>query len=291
MTLVANGNGATTFHSVTATRRCPVCEGKDGCSLADDGLIACRRRQGEQTGFVCHGPAKKDAAYTLYRKAADVHRSRFTIKRPTRPATNWPVVAERFRANLTADRAAELAADLGLPTSALDALAVGFNPDDAEGPAWTFPEVLGDGVTVCGVGRRFKDGRKKAMAGSARGLTVPVGWQDAPGPVLLPEGASDVLALAGVLGLCAVGRPSNLGGVAFLVELLRGVAASREILVLAEFDPTERGEWPGLAGAQTTAAKLAAELKRPIRWALPPNKSKDARRWLLDQPEYGGGRD
>ncbi len=279
---------------VSHSHPCPVCQGKDGCSVeADasgaDGLIFCRRRTGQQPGFRYIGQAGGDPQFSLYRAEDDTRSGHFRMHAPPggRQTTDWPALAARFQRNLTADLAAELAAALGLPAHALDALPVGYNPADPRGRCWTFPEVLGDGLTICGISRRFADGGKMAMPGGSRGLTVPVDWLGAPGPVLLPEGPSDVLALAGALGLSAVGRPSNTGGVRLLAALLTAVPPDREIIVLGEFDPKQDGTWPGLTGAKETAAKLTAELKRPVTWALTPDGAKDARRWLLDQADYG----
>ncbi|WP_171475045.1 hypothetical protein [Frigoriglobus tundricola] len=49
------------------------------------------------------------------------------------------------------------------------------------------------------------------MPGSKRGLTLPTGWRDRPGPVFVVEGPTDAAALTAA-GLAAVGRPSNAGG-------------------------------------------------------------------------------
>src|SRR5205085_334883 len=118
--------------------------------------------------------------------------------------------------------------------------------------------------------------------GSKRGLIIPEGWERRKGPVLLAEGASDTAALH-ALGLAAVGRPSNGGGVQALAELLRG--CDREVIVLGEFDPKRDGTWPGLTGAQAVAAQLAGRLGRQVRWALPPDQAKDVREWLTRQKE------
>ena len=57
---------------------------------------------------------------------------------------------------------------------------------------------------------------------TARGLTIPDGWLAAAvrrRVLFLVEGASDVITLTGA-GLPAIGRPSNLGGVEHLAQLL-----------------------------------------------------------------------
>ncbi|HEY1379823.1 MAG TPA: AAA family ATPase [Gemmataceae bacterium] len=69
--MTASATNGTSFRSATAARPCPVCDGKDGCSEKSDGLILCRRRQGQQPGFRCLGPAKGDPAWTCYRREGD----------------------------------------------------------------------------------------------------------------------------------------------------------------------------------------------------------------------------
>jgi hypothetical protein len=180
--------------------------------------------------------------------------------------------------NLTPELRRELARVLGLPESALSTLEFGYLLNEC---AWTFPEVDHEGRIV-GLLRRYLDGSKRLMAGGKRGLTIPAGWQDRPGPVIVPEGPSDVLALT-AMGLAAVGRPSNTGGVEMMAKLLADVPADRPIVVLGEFDPKANGKWPGRDGAVKAAEELAAKLGRTLSWALPPAGTKDARAWCKAQ--------
>ena len=200
-------------------------------------------------------------------------------KNPPGAPKDWPARAATFAANLDAGRRKGSAAKLGLPTDALDALPLlGFNPDDPAGACVTFAEVDVAG-NVVGLLRRFPDGRKKAMRGGKRGLTLPTGWRDRPGPAFVVEGPTDAAALTAA-GLCAVGRPSNAGGVKLLADLFRDLDAGREIVVVGENDRKPAGAWPGRAGALSVARGLAAALGRPVRWALPPADAKDVRDWL-----------
>jgi hypothetical protein len=86
------------------------------------------------------------------------------------------------------------------------------------------------------------------------------------------------------IGLAVVGRPSNLAGVGLLIDLLFDIPAHREIVVVAERDKKDDGNWPGRDGAISVATQLAEALDRPIPWALPPDDSKDARAWLQSMP-------
>jgi hypothetical protein len=150
-----------------------------------------------------------------------------------------------------------------------------------EGECWTFPERNAK-CEIIGVSLRFKDGKKKVEEGGRRGLAIPAGWQDRPGPLYLPEGASDVLALTAA-GCAAVGRPSVNGGVKLLAELIKAeVPTTRPIIWLGENDRDPKtNRWPGRDESKKAAAKLAAECpEHQILFSLPPNTiDKDIRKW------------
>lgn len=269
--------------SVTPQRPCAVCHGHDGCSTTPDGLMLCRRRDGAQPGFRHLGPAQGDRSWHLYRREGDDRNGHHSATpRPSRPPLDWSTRADLFQRNLTVELRQELAQVLGVAEACILGLHVGYMIDD-QGGAWTFPEQDGQGNFV-GISRRWRDGRKRALPGGRRGLTIPDGWRDRPGPILLPEGASDVLALWS-LNLCAVGRPSNMGGVDHLASLLHDLPGDRDIIVLGEHDPKPDGTWPGRDGARHTAQELARRLRRPVQWALPPGGAKDARAWLQAQAD------
>jgi hypothetical protein len=146
---------------------------------------------------------------------------------------------------------------------------------------------------VTGISRRYPEPvsfhgelkNKLMMKGAKHGLYVGTGWESRPGPLFGPEGASDLMALH-VGGLAVVGRNSAKGGAEVLARFLRRVPRYRDIIIVGDNDErpskTKPGtnEWPGKEGAQATAAKLADELNRPVKWALPPAQHKDARVWV-----------
>src|SRR5439155_20673048 len=186
--------------------------------------------------------------------------------------------ARQLVEGLTPERRHELAETLGLPEATLAMLPfLGFDPEDRWGPCWTFPEVDGAGRVV-GIRRRYQNGDKKLMQHASPGLTLPHGWQERGGPVLGLEGAGDTLAATAV-GLAAVGRPNDTGGVEALAELFRAVPPEREIIIIGHFDPKRDGRWPGRDGAAGVAARLQGILGRPVYWALPPGE-KDVRDWV-----------
>ena len=180
-----------------------------------------------------------------------------------------------------------LAKTLGVAPWALDQLHVGF-----DGVAFIFPEQNHCGQIV-GVNRRHADGKKLCVVGSRRGLTYAEDWCDAPGPILVVEGGSDVAAGL-TLGLCVVGRPSNTGGVEYLTRLLG--KHDRRIILVAERDEKDRSQlglihdpdcrccgmcYPGLHGARVSAERLTKQLGRLIHWSFLPMPHKDLRAWLV----------
>lgn len=261
---------------VTPSSPCPVCKKPDWCLVAPDGFaVICGRVESAKR---C-----RDAGW-LHRLADPVPPIPPKPKGTTMHPKNWAAEAKTFAANLDAPRRAKLAAHLGLPLDALDVLPLlGFSPD-AKGPYFTFPECDHAGMVI-GLNRRFTDGLKKMIGGGKRGLTLPDGWRGRAGPLLIVEGPTDTVSLIAA-GLCAIGRPNNTGGVSLLTKLLRDWPAERRIVVVGENDDKESGEWPGRIGAESTARQLAKSLNRPVRWALPPVGSKDARHWLT-APERG----
>jgi hypothetical protein len=199
------------------------------------------------------------------------------------PPEEWEVRCAawaEFFAKSSAARST-LAQALTLPESVLEQLpGVGVWNDHKKGPCWTFPERDAQGRIV-GVGLRFRNGDKPSAPGSARGLSLPLGWKERSGPLYLVEGPSDTLAMTAA-GLAAIGRPSNVGGVKLLAELIRAeVPAERRLIWLGENDRKANGEWPGKDDSRKAAAKLVAELGRTVEFGMPPNATeKDMRAWF-----------
>jgi hypothetical protein len=287
----------TTFKAASRGQPCPVCGGQtSGCKRGGDGLLLCRCSSGDVAGFVRLSQSDKDPQWTAYRPDGDPrlrersHEGNGRAEKPSGCAADWQARAAELCWALTPALRDEVAGELGLPPATLADLAVGWcaagphrDPETGKplGGCWTFPEVNATGKVV-GLTCRYRDGTKKAWPGGARGLFCPDGWREQPGPLLLPEGPTDVAALT-AMGLPAVGRPSNRAGVDHLVELLRDFQPGRQIVVLGEWDPKDTGQWPGVEGARVTAAALTGKLGRAVTWALPPGGAKDVRAWLQQQ--------
>jgi len=238
------------MNPVTAETPCPV----GGGITSDGGLIVCGRSE------------------TPVDRVAD------SSKKEVVKPTDWTAEATRFAERLTPAARTALSQSLRLPESAFAALPlIGVSGTAGEGYAYTLPEVDGN-RRVIGLSTRNPDSTKKMRPGGKRGLTVMLTFVDIGGPVLLVEGASDTLALTAA-GLCAVGRPSNTGGVRHLATLLKD--DRRPIVVVGENDAKPDGAWPGRDGAIRTAESLAKALGRDVAWTLPPDDAKDVRAWLM----------
>lgn len=202
--------------------------------------------------------------------------------------------AAEYEGALTQERLDQLANMLKVSSESLRRLHVGWKADNRrldretgkwfdDGPAWTFPERDAQG-RVIGIQRRFVDSAldKKVIAGSRRGLYLPDGWSEMPGPVIIPEGASDVAAVLTVGGT-GVGRPNVRAGIDLLADLLRDDA--REIVVAGENDQKPDDSWPGRAGAEKVSRTLADRLGRPVKLLMPPPGFKDLREFLAATKE------
>jgi hypothetical protein len=192
---------------------------------------------------------------------------------------DWAQLAGYYAQN-AAVRIMNLAKQLGVSYASLADQGAGWS-DRRE--CWTFPERNGSGKIV-GILTRDLTGKKRRIKGSQSGLSFTCDWNAGDGPIFLVEGPSDFAALK-TIGLSAVGRPSNRGGVAFLTNLLFDVPAQREIIVVGERDQKPTGLWPGKEGAISVATQLAEALERPIAWGFPPDNAKDSRAWLQAMPQ------
>ena len=282
---------------------CPICGHKNWCGRSDEDLILCKRppSPAEVAGYLYKGMAK-DGTTAMYVEAGK-QRRRVGAGPPVRRGRNdgpsvspdAPETAHRAAvAALTPERRLALATELGLPETVLSELAIGWSDttrhhaDRDIAGAYIFPEYDSQGRLI-GVSYRFPAekvtgltdadgkpvGNKSSPAGLRRGLTLPAAWREMPDPVLVVEGPTDVLA-ARAVGLSAIGRPSNSGGVAFIAPLCR----HRRLIILGENDRKSDGRWPGKEGSEAVARRLEAQWQRPVPVAYPPDSIKDVRDWV-----------
>jgi RecA-family ATPase len=300
------------------SNHCEVCEaGTKGCSSTADGLHLCRGGPANPSAWKEVSRAADKAGFRQYRRADDgrhlrnghTHHRRIDPKpvikpkpkphakpnaKPNGPQTWREQVKKFFHDANNKDGRGSIAKNLGLPVEAFDGdmpiPGLGYTEygtKDGDG-AWvgavTYPMVDGQ-LEPCAIQKRLDEEiaetRKYTMPGGKLGLIPGREFVTRAGPLLIPEGGSDVAALA-ICGLAAIGRPSNVTGAELLAEILADFPADRQIVVVGENDQKYGGKWPGKEGVDTVAPKLAALHDRPILTAYPPAEHKDCRDWVLD---------
>lgn len=285
---------------VSKQKPCPICGKGDWCRTGDGGRVAECHRQHTATGRYrfSHVTPGGWGWFVLDDglSGVRVYQPRLIATKPQKAAPKvtggilWGDLAKGWQ-QAAGDQVQLLADQLGVSGAALRQLGCGWDPakpNRLRGSCWTFPARDGDGKVV-GISLRFPEQRrnkegdlvgKAAVYGGKAGLFYdPASWSRGSGPILLVEGASDTAA-AMTMGLAAVGRPSNRGGIDHLAQLLRDVPADRPIVVVGERDQKPDGNWPGRDGAVSTATQLAKALHRAILWAVTPDLAKDTREFL-----------
>ena len=269
--------------TVTPQSVCGICKHGSWCRVGER-MIHCQRVESDK-------PAKGGGWY----HPLGTNLPPPPPRRPKPPRLSDAQLDEKWRKVLGCCRPAPanldaLATAMGVARWTLDALRIQW-----DGCQYLIPSRSPSGL-ITGIDTRWVNGRKMVLPGSRRGLIYASDWQDYPGPVIVCEGASDVLA-ALTMHLCVIGRPSNIGGVEQLARMLRHV--QRPVIVMAERDrkrhedlaPVVQAQhdpncggclrcWPGFRGALITADALHARLGRPVNWAFTPSE-KDTRSWLL----------
>ena len=277
---------------VSHDQPCPICGKSDWCSIGQKWIL-CKRVESRHPCKEGWLHLRPEVAWSLPlplpRKVPPISDAELSAK--------WtPVIQASHHNGMVL--LGVLADTLDVTTDSLIRLRVGFARMPM--PCWTFPERNADGLYV-GLVRRLlepmSDGRNKLFTkGARRGLTYCDQWFDAPGPVYLVEGGSDVAAMLS-LGLCAVGRPNNRGGAEMLVKLLQPhlprtivVVGERDRKSLANATPPHDPACtccgrcaPGLWGARELAKSLSRQLGITVRTILPKAPHKDMRAWIASQ--------
>lgn len=276
-----SAEGMADWLRVSRSEPCPVCAKSDWCQRSADGLAAhCMRLKSPK-------PAKGDGGGWIHKLDQPLIAVLVEREKEAKPEIDWDATAmEMFNSAKADETRNSLAQSLGVKVAALAELGVGRGWDDYRGlPFSSWPERDATGK-VLGIVRRYEDGSKKTMRYSSHGIyfTKPV-LRMRNGPVFLVEGGSDTAALLSV-GVNAIGRPSNLGGVQQIVALARTLGRCTRLIVVGERDEKPDGMWPGRQGAVATAERLTEELKRKVKWIMPP--AKDVRAWLNQQGSMDG---
>ena len=264
------------WERVTARHPCPVCAKPDWCCTSNGReVVYCMRVESDRPvdagGWIhrlADAPTSNPTIQTTKRRKSDAEQH----------AIYEPQAHRYARGNAGLIRT--LADCLGVAQWTLRELGVGCGLIHEQW-CYTFPEYNPQGQVV-GINRRMRDGTKRCIQGSHRGLTYAGNWRDyQAGSVLIVEGPTDTAA-ALTVGRCVLGRPSNSGGSAMLAKMLAPLPDWR-ILVIGERDRKADGQWPGKRGAESVRRGLMRRLGRKIEWHMPPGKAKDFREWLQEQ--------
>lgn len=136
-------------------------------------------------------------------------------------------------------------------------------------------------ATICGI--RIRDPRTAAkwcVPGSREGLFIPKGF-DPCKPTTIVEGPTDCAAALD-MGYNAIGRPSCLGGVAILRNLVEKYKTPACLVIIDNDQPKTRPDgstWrPGEDGGLTLVKRLS-EVCDAVVACMPPDKVKDLREW------------
>lgn len=255
---------------------CPVCKHRDWCLVAADGSAAiCPRTPsnkwvGTNGGGYLH--VFKEKVEVEAEKVGEADSEPRAKPRSSAEIIN---LMKQYRTAINSERLDKLAAGLGLTVASLNRLGIGWAYDKS---AWALPmrNAAGD---LMGIRLRSAEGRKFSVAGGHEGLFVPTGISNT-NTLLFCEGPTTCAALLD-LGFDVVGRPSCMGGVDQVRDLLTQ-NARREVVVVGDRDeakPRPDGSTfrPGQDGA-TRLAQAIGPLCRSLKIILPPFV-KDARDW------------
>lgn len=253
------------FRRVNREHRCPICGRPDWCAISNDGQWAlCARIQSDRA-------CGAQGAGWLHRIGMPAYVPPPPPKPKPKPV-NWTAYAQQCCCDLPDGD--DLADRLGVDEESLALLRLGW---DRSRLCYTFP--MRDATTrIIGIRTRARNGSKRAIEGSNNGLFFWPG-QNGRGPLWVCEGPTDCAALL-TLKLAAVGRPSNTGGHALLVDYCRRY---REIVIVADRDQ------PGSAAERLTngaVANLVRDLPDKLIRVIRIPGCKDVR----DYVQSGGSR-
>lgn len=169
-----------------------------------------------------------------------------------------------------------LAEQLGVSSESLDSLDVVWCKHEQ---AWLFPE-KGHKRRICGLLRRYPDGRKQLIAGGQRGLYIPKSFDEHADMIVIVEGGSDTAAAVSQ-GWNAIGCPAAGQGIGHIQSLLKD--ARGKIFVVGDNDAKRDGTWPGRRGAERVAKALVYHVQGSVSISSPPMQFKDVREWLANK--------
>ncbi len=273
---------------------CPVCGKTDGCLLIpESNAVVCLRIA---TGCATRADgtpitARKGLGY-VHRMGPNTKWDQRALRDSRvapakRTESEWKDILKQHRSDLTQRKVKELSDRWMISGKSLLSYGIGY---DAKAGCPSFPMFDGRRRPI-GIRLEYQDGQKRCILGSQNGLFIPKNFELVEGPygdpsllLATPEGTSDCCA-AYDLGLRAIGRPSNMGGVQYVRQLLSS-GPKQDVVVLADHEETMWRRdgtpfWPGWEGALDLADAILPVVAS-LRVCKPPDRKKDIRKWMND---------
>lgn len=245
---------------------CPICGHRDWCLVAKDGSAAiCARTPSDRI------VGNRGAGWL--HKLGEGKRDLAALMGP--PPKQRPIVRDWSAFHAACVEALpdqdDLARMLGVSDESLGLLGLGWSREHG---CYTFPMRDGDN-RIIGMRTRYRNGAKRSITGSRNGLFIP---QCQIADLWICEGPTDAAALL-TIGITAIGRPSNTGGMDLVIALVRARRGWRDIVIVADRDGygTHADELT-LYGAHGLADQLRT-MRRYVRIVRPP-QDKDVRDWV-----------
>ena len=243
---------------VSKSRPCHICKKHDWCTRAADESVNCCMRM----------PSSIVLGNGGYLHAGTSVGGGLVVKpQQQRRTINPSAIMNRWKQFTTDAQVAEYANQLGVTPASLERL--GCVRANQHRRAYGFPMVNATGDVV-GIRLRHDNDSKSTVKSSRSGLFVPtgIGKQDA---LMICEGPTDTAAVLS-LGFDAIGRPSCLGHVSMIRQLLLKFNPAPDIVICADRDGA------GLDGARRLATGLL--LVAPSVRVIKPPRHKDVREWV-----------
>lgn len=192
---------------------------------------------------------------------------------------NCAVIQSAFQRVASPEVIAGASRVLGVSVESLKRLHIGWC---VAKKADTFPMKRSDGKVV-GIRYRVRDGgdrKYRALLGSKEGLFIPAGFKPREAWAIV-EGPTDCAAMLD-MGIETIGRPSNLGGLEIMLDLVAKYLPPFILYVGDNDEPDESGRSPGEKGANQFMEAMYERFNGIRATAIyPPKGIKDARQWKL----------
>ncbi len=255
---------------VSRTKRCPICNHAEWCSVSSDGAVAiCMREPSDKE---CQG----GGWIHVINKSIGARIGNFFKKKEKRisPAEWHGMIIAYMEAMRFIDWQ-QITQRLGLSSIAMARYLVGRYQHSI--PTYTFPMWDGFGK-LCGIRLRADNGEKWSITGSKNGLFIPT-MLTGESPLLICEGCTDPIAATEMM-FDAIGRPScNSGFEDIKIFLKRN--HYEQVVIMSDNDEAKiRNDGSTWYPGQEGADKLCKQLTKYCNVKVVKPPVKDLRLWF-----------